>query len=221
METIDYTKLSAEEKAKLKAALAADERAQKERLKEEKNTYKRLQSEFIDTYFPRLLEIAQNLSDRKAEIFDGSKTLLGMKQVVYGISDDEMLKQQSHSISNADYSKTIIIGHNIVDGWDKDLASVGVSKVNDWIVRQITPENQIMANIVRDLLKQNKEGMPKAQRVLELHNQAELSGDKELIDAVSMIKEAYRPEKTTTFIKAKMKDENGQDVWINLSMSNA
>ncbi len=220
MENFDYSKLSAKEKAELKSKLAAEEKQEKQKKQEDKKTYRTLQDEFIAKNFPRLLSTERILGLIKSNLYNGSKDLMEIKKQVYGISDDEFESQQSHSISNLDYSKTIIIGHNIVDGWDKDLAASGVAKVNNWILKQITPENQLMANIVRDLLKPNKEGMPKAQRVLELHNQAEQSGDTELMEAVGLIKEAYRPEKTSTFIKAKMKVD-GKDVWINLSMSNA
>jgi len=107
----------------------------------------------------------------------------------------------------------------VVDGWDTDLANAGISGVNDWLAKRITEESKPFIDIIRDLLKPNKDGLLKAPRVLELHNQAEKIGDRELIEKVSMIKEAYRPAKTTTFVKAKFKDADGNNKWLSLSMS--
>jgi hypothetical protein len=213
--------LSAEQKAELKAQLEQEEKEAKEQTKQEKEAYKGLQNEFVEGFFPKLMDIVQKLSDSKAELFANASPIFDLKKQVFGISGDEFAKQQSHSISNHDFSKTIILGHNTVDGWDMEVATAGIARVNDWLAKQASEQNQVLVGIIRDLLKPNKEGLLKAPRVLELHNQAEKFGDKELIEAVGMIKEAYRPKKTTTFIKAKTKDENGKDIWLNLSMSQA
>jgi hypothetical protein len=213
--------LTPEQKAALKEQLAAEERTEKERIKKEKDTYKTLQHEFVEQFFPKLAEIAGSLTLAKAELFDEVKTILDIKKQLYNITDEAFAQQQSHSISNANYTKTIILGHNVIDGWDSDLASAGIAKVNDWLTKKMKVENQELINIIRDLLKPNKDGLLKANRVMELHTQAEKIGDAELIEAVGIIKEAYRPAKTTTYVKAKMRDDDGRDVWLNLSMSQA
>jgi hypothetical protein len=75
--------------------------------------------------------------------------------------------------------------------------------------------------MIRDLLRPDRNGMLKASRVVELYSRAVKINDEELIKHVQTIQEAYVPKKTTTFIKAKYKDDDGRDIWLNLSMSSA
>ena len=213
--------LSLDEIEKLKEQLKQKEKEKKELLKKEKETYKYLQCEFVDVFFPKLAQAAQSLTLLKAELFENATTIFDMKRSIFGISDESFNNQGSHNLSNNDFSKTIILGRNNIDGWDDEVASAGIGRVNEWLSKQVDDKNENLIEFIRDLLKPNKEGMLKANRVLELHNRAEKMGDEELIDAVNMIKEAYRPVKTTTYVKAKMKDDDGNDVWLNLSMSQA
>lgn len=218
---MDLSQLTPEQKQELLKQLAAEKQAEKLQKQAEKDAYKALQSEYVDTFFPRLENAQLMLAEIKKTLFDTMKDVLSLKQKVYELSDLEMERQQSHSISNADFSKTIILGSNIVDDWDQEMASAGVARVNDWLTKKMTDTNIDLVGIIRELLRPNKDGVLKANRVLELRNQAEKIGDTELISAVSIIQESYRPKKTTTYVKAKYRNQNGQDVWLSLSMSNA
>jgi hypothetical protein len=218
---MDLTKLSAEEKAKLRAQLDAEEKANREKIRTERETLKQLTDEFVEAFFPKLVEIASRLTLAKAELFENANTVLNIKREVFGMSEEAFNAQQSHSLSNKDFSKTIILGHNIVDGWDPDYTTAGLSKTKAWVDKQLTGQNQFLVNSLKNMLKPNKDGVLKASRVIELHNSAVEHGDRELIEAIEEIKAGYRPKKTTTFVKAKMKGDNGQDIWLNLSMSQA
>lgn len=213
--------LTPEQKKALKEQFEAEEKAARDNVKREKETYKQLQNDFVDMFFPKLADTAGQLTLLKTELFENAKAILDMKCAAYGISAEQFGKQQSHTISNGDFSRSIILGRNVVDGWDTEVANAGVGKVNDWLSKQATSSNATLIGMIRDLLKPNKDGLLKAPRVLELMNQAEKIGDSELIEAVSLLREAYRPKSTTTYVKAKMKDEDGGDVWLNLSMSQA
>jgi len=73
--------------------------------------------------------------------------------------------------------------------------------------------------MVRDLLKPNKEGVLKANRVLDLTRKADELGDPELIEAVKIIRDSHRPDRTSTYVKAMYKDEKGERQYLGLSMS--
>lgn len=217
---MDFDKLTKEEKAALRAKFIAEERAEKERIKQDKDAYKAIQDEFVEKSFPKLVEISDRLTIAKTELFEAARTIIDLKKSVYNITDEELENQQSHSFSNADFSKTIMIGHNVVDGWDPDLAAAGLSKVNNWFTKQANNDNQQFLNMARNLLKPNRDGIMKAPRVLELRNEADKIGDPDLIEGVAMISEAYIPKKSTTFVKAKIKTDEGE-IFLNLSMSSA
>ncbi len=218
---MNLTDLTPEQRRALKEQLKAEEKAEKEKLKGDKEAYKALQNEFVAQFFPKLVKIAEDLTLSKAELFETARTILDFKRNVYGLSEEQLAQQQSHTISSSDFSKSIILGHNVVDGWDAEVANAGVSRVTEWLGKQTNDANRMLVGMIRDLLKPNKDGLLKAPRVLELMNQAEKIGDQELIDAVNLIREAYRPVKTTTYVKAKFKDEDGRDMFLNLSMSQA
>jgi wobble nucleotide-excising tRNase len=218
---MDIKDLTETEKAVLLRQLASELRAKKEKKQGDKETLNMLTHEFVEKYFPILEATGKRMSEVKGHIFDDSKTILELKKEAYELSDDAMLRQQSHSLSTENCDKTIIIGHNTIDGWDESLAASGIDKVNKWLASKMTDENKDVIDMVRDLLKPNKEGLLKANRVIELSNRASKIGDPILIEAVGELQKAYQPRKTTTYVKAKFRNEDGQDVWLNLSMSNA
>jgi hypothetical protein len=200
--------------------LEEEKKAKKMKKEQDKEALKELQDEFVEKFFPELRAMEGKLSDMKLTIFENVGSILSLKKNVYELSDEAMSKQQSHTISNTAYDKTIIIGHNTVDGWDQEQASSGINKVNKWLEKQLKNNSKDLVEMIRDLLRPNKDGILKANRVIELSNRANKIGDSELIDAVAEIQQAYKPRKTTTYIKAKYRNSDGQDVWLNLSMAN-
>jgi len=114
---------------------------------------------------------------------------------------------------------SIIIGHNVIDRWDETV-SAGVEFVNKWLNSLAKDdESAVLVDMIRDLMKPDKEGQLKANRVLELAKKADEIGNADLKEGVRIIRDAYRPAKTSTFLKAKYKDELGRDQWLPLSMS--
>ncbi|MDR1879061.1 MAG: DUF3164 family protein [Bacteroidales bacterium] len=218
---MDLNELTPEQKAKLLEQLEQEQREKKKKQQEQKEMFKDMSDEFVNVYFDKLRGVEDTLKEVKQEVFSEVEVLLSLKKEAYGMSDDAMERQQSHSISSADCKKTIILGHNVIDGWDADMAASGIDRVNKWLMSKMNDGNKELVEMIKDLLKPNKDGLLKANRVIELSNRAAKIGDASLIEAVSEIQSAYQPRKTTTFVKAKYKDANGQEVWLNLSMSNA
>jgi hypothetical protein len=218
---MDINNLSNEELAAIEAQLKERKKVEKEKELQDRETLKQLQHEFVEVFFPKLVQVAESLTLSKEEIFDGIRDVLALKKSVYKMSDEAWEKQQTHTFSTQKFDKTIIVGYNVVDGWDQDLAASGVDGVNKWLSGKLNESNAELVEMIRDLLRPNKDGILKANRVLELYNRAVKIGDEELIRHVGKIQEAYIPQKTTAFVKAKYKGENGQDIWLNLSMSNA
>jgi len=219
MSNLDFNNLSPEQKAQLKAQLDAEEKAAKDKLKREKETYEQIKDAQIKTTFKTLSKISSELEVSKLNVFGDFKAILGMKKDLFGLSDEQMLTQESHTFTTTDGSVSIIIGHNVIDGWDETV-DVGIEKVNQWLTKLAKDdESAMLVGLIRDLMKPNKDGVLKANRVLDLSKKASEIGDKELISAVEIIRDAYRPTKTGTFVKARYVDENGAKQWLPLSMS--
>lgn len=216
---MDINKLTAEEKAELKKQLAAEEKAEKENAKKQIEDYNTLKEQQVKETFEMLRDVSGALEIAKSTIFEQFGAVLKMKQELYCLTDADMEIQQSHTFTSLDGKISIIVGSNVIDRWSDDVA-IGIGKVTAWIDRLGTDEkSEFMVGIIKDLLKPNKDGMLKASRVLDLSKKAAEYGDQELIEAVDFIRDQYRPAKTSTFVKAKYTDPDGNIQWLPLSMS--
>lgn len=186
----------------------------------DKQAYNDLKEETVTHVFHFLSGISETIGKAKERVFENFKDLLDMKMSVFELSDEDMLKQQSHTFTN-EAGQSVKIGHNVVDGYDEELLNAGTQGVIRWLESKVTPENKVFIGMIRDLLRPNKEGVLKASRVLELANKAREIGDTALIKSVEMMVEAYKPVKTSSYVKASYKNEKGETVWLALSMSQA
>lgn len=213
---IDIKNLTPEQKAEMMRQLAEDQKAEQQQKQREKDVFIAVRNETVERVYGHLKAVSDTLTEVKDKMLSDFDTLLDMKSDLYGID----AKQQSHNWTSADGNVTIVTGYNTIDKWD-DTVGAGVARVQAWIDNQVTDQNRNIVEMVRDLLKPNKDGVLKANRVLDLQNSAERIGDKELIEAVKIIREAYRPDRSGSYIKAKMRDADGNWSWMPLSMSQA
>lgn len=216
METIDFTKLTPEQKRALRDQMDAEERAATDAARKMREDYETLKDEQVKVSFKRLQNISLALEEEKVDIFNQFGSLLAMKKELHNLTDEQMELQQSHTFTTSKNDVSLIIGSNAIDGWTDDV-NIGIQGINDWIDTKITdPDDRA---IIRTLLKPDKNGVLKANRVLELSNEAHKRGDKELIKHVDFVQSQYRPQKTSTYVKAKYKDANGVWQWLALTMS--
>lgn len=216
MENLDFNQLTAEQKRQLRQQFEAEERAEKENMQKMHEDYETLKDEQVKVSFKRLQNISMALEEEKVDIFNQFGVLLAMKKELHNLTDEQMELQQSHTFTTSKNDISLIIGSNAIDGWTDDV-NIGIQGINDWIDTKITdPDDRA---IIRTLLKPDKNGVLKANRVLELSNEAHKRGDKELIKHVDFVQSQYRPVKTSTYVKAKFKDANGVWQWLALTMS--
>lgn len=219
METVDIRTLSEEQKAQLLMQLASEERARKDKQKRERAAYEQLKDAQVRATFKELQRISSQLELAKQKVFDDFEVVLRMKKELFDLSDERMLTQESHTFTTTDGEVSIIIGHNVIDSWDETV-SIGIERVNSWLKKLAKDEESaVLVGLIRDLLKPNKDGVLKANRILDLSKKAAELGDRELIEAVELIRDAYRPTRTSTYVKAKYLDEHGRKQWLALSMS--
>jgi hypothetical protein len=216
---MDLQNLSPEEKRKMLADLEADVKAEDARKRREKKAYEAMRDQTVRKMFKKLEKLSKMILDTKSEAFETFETILNLKRELYQVGDARWQSQQSHTFTTEDQKMSIIIGHNVIDRWDETV-SAGVEFVNKWLNSLAKDdESAVLVDMIRDLMKPDKEGQLKANRVLELAKKADEIGNADLKEGVRIIRDAYRPAKTSTFLKAKYKDELGRDQWLPLSMS--
>lgn len=212
MNIIDITKMTPEEKKAVLEALQAEENEVTKR----RNEYKELVKETVIKNFEEIKNISELLMKTKKNVFEDFKTILEMKAELYGIREN----QQTHTFTT-DEGLTIKIGHRIVDDFD-DTVHTGIEKVKGYIKSLALGERKIeIERMLELLLKKDKKGNLKANRVLELKKLALEVKDDEFIDGVKIIEQAYTPQKSSEFIEAYYKNNKGEKIYIPLSISSA
>lgn len=216
---INISALTPEERAQLRLQLEAEERAAKEKRRKDLEAYEQLKDAQVMATFKELQNISSSLEVAKQRVFKEFELLLQMKKELFELTEERMLSQESHTFTSSDGTKSIIIGHNVIDSWDETV-KIGIDRVNKWLSKLARDEESaVLVGLIRDLLKPNKDGVLKASRILDLSKKAAELGDKELMDAVELIRDSYRPTRTSTYVKARYVDAHGQRQWLALSMS--
>ncbi|MCU7571595.1 DUF3164 family protein [Riemerella anatipestifer] len=203
----DLSSLTAEE---LQAEL--DRRNQEKA--EDRKVYKEIVSQELPQIVASLRVLSQTISKVKLFAFENLKTLLDLKSKAYSVKDT----QQSHTFTD-EQGNTITYGFRIIDGWD-DTVTAGIDKVREFISSLAKDEaTGKLVHAVNQLLKKDAKGNLKASRVLELTKLAEEFNDPNFTDAVNIIRQSYKPQRSAFFIDASYTDKQGKKVNIPLSIS--
>lgn len=212
---VNLKDLTAEQKRQLLADLAAEEKAAEEKKAADRETYKSIVVETVDDTFLDLARLSQKISDIKALVFNNFAQVIDMKRSLYAVKEG----QQSHTFSNADSSISITIGYRVIDDYD-DTVNSGIEIVKTWIKKQAKDAAAAnLVDIINGLLKKDAKGNLKASRVLELQNHADKVNDPELSDGVRIIRDSYKPKRTSYFIEATFTDPGGKKQNLPLSIT--
>ena len=212
---MDITKMTAAERAELKAQLEAEERAEKQKRQDDIAAYKSAVDEFCRLKFSRLEQLSAEMRRLKDEVFAEAEALIQLKEELFKTKSD----RHSDQFTTSDGRITLALGNRTNDGWD-DTVEVGVAKVKEFIKSLAKDDDSAaLAEMVMNLLAKDRKGNLKASRVLQLREIARKSGYPALIEATDIIQSAYRPEETCQFISVSWKDDKGVKRTLPLSMA--
>ena len=207
--------MTAEERAQLKAQLAEEDRQEALRKQEQKDAYMQMKDQFLERNLEKLKALSDQMQALKKEIFDDAETLIKRKDELFNTKTD----RQSNTFSHESGKYSISLGNRINEGWD-DTCEQGIEKVKEFLQTLAKDDNSaaLVETIMRLIAKNNK-GMLKASKVLELEKLANKIQSAELTEGLNIIKNSYRPKPTCQFISVTMKDDNGNDKQLPLSLS--
>lgn len=212
---MDITKMTAAERASLKAQLEAEERAEKQKREYDVAAYKSAVDEFCRLKFSRLKALSEEMRCLKNEVFAEAETLIKLKEELFKTKSD----RHSNQFTTSDGKITVALGYRTNDGWD-DTVNVGVDKVKTFIKSLAKDEDSAaLTEMVMNLLAKDRKGNLKASRVLQLREIARKSGYPQLIEATDIIQNAYRPVDTCQFISVSYKDDKGVKQTLPLSLA--
>lgn len=192
----------------IKAREAAAEQSRLQNI----DSYKRLVSETVVESFPHLENLSAAMFATKDLVRSNFNAVLELKAELYGVKEG----QQSHQFTNDDDTLRIRIGYNMVDSYD-DTVETGIALVRNYINSLATDEkSKTLVDMVSKLLAKDNKGTLKASRVLQLQQMADKIGDTQLTDGVKIIRQAYKPVQSKSYIRAEYKNDKG--VWISLPL---
>ena len=207
--------LTPAQRAELKAQLEAAERAEKQKRQADIDAYKQSVDEFVRTTFERMKKVSELMREEKNTAFTAADTIIALKDELYDTKTD----RHSNSFTSSDGMISITLGRRTNDGWD-DTVNVGVQKVHDFFKSMARDEEMAaLTEMVMSLLARDKKGNLKASRVLQLREVARKSGYSDLMEAVDIIQQAYKPVESVEFISVQYKDENGVKQTLPLSLA--
>lgn len=210
---MDISKMTAAQRAELKAQLEAQERAEKQKREDDVNAYKDLVAGFCHRTKERMLALSGQMRQHKDEVFSEVEAVIQLKEALYDTKVDR------HSNSFTADGITVSLGRRTNDGWD-DTVEVGISKVKDFLAGLAKDENSgKLYKAVMQLLSKDRKGNLKASALLQLEKYAAEWKDPLFSEGVAIIREAYSPVETCDFISVSYKDENGKVHAIPLSLA--
>ena len=212
---MDVKNMTAEERAQMKSQLAEEDRQEALRKQEQKDAYMQMKDQFLERNLEKLKALSDQMQALKKEIFDDAETLIKLKDELFHTKTD----RQSNTFSHESGKYSISLGNRINEGWD-DTCEQGIEKVKEFLKTLAKDDNSaaLVETIMRLIAKNNK-GMLKASKVLELEKLANKIQSAELTEGLNIIKNSYRPKPTCQFISVTMKDDNGNEKQLPLSLS--
>lgn len=212
---MDITKMTKEEKAKLFAELEADKKAEEMRVQKERETYKDLVDATVAKCVTKLQNLSSEMQRVKQEVFEEFRAIITMKNELFNTK----LNRQSDTFTTSDSKMSITLGNRVNEGWD-DTVEAGISKVKEYLSTLAKDEETAtLVETIMGLLAKDRKGALKANKVLELERLAIKSQNKEFLDGIAIIKDAYRPVPTCQFIEVSTKDTEGKEYKLPLSLS--
>lgn len=212
---MDIRNLTKEEREELKAQLEAEEKAEKARVENEREEYKRLVDASVRSAVGKLQKLSDEMMRVKREVFEEFDTLIRMKNELFRVK----LDRKTDTFTTGDGTMSLTLGSRTNEGWD-DTVEAGIAKVKEYLGTLAKDDNSAaLVETVMGLLAKDRKGALKANKVLELERLAVKSQDKEFLDGIGIIKAAYRPVPTCQFISVETKDEKGNAQFLPLSLS--
>jgi hypothetical protein len=212
---MDLQSLSQEERAQLLAELQAEDRAAKERVRQERDTYKSLKDESILKTFDVLQNVSRRIEAVKRQVFEDFETVISLKDEIFKTKSD----RQTNTFTTEDGRVSVTLGNRVYEGW-ADTVNVGIGKVKNYLKTLARDENSAnLVETVMGLLSKDRKGNLKASKVLELERLAKKTGDTEFLDGIGIIRDAYRPTPSCKFIQVKYRDDDGKEYSLPLSFS--
>ena len=198
---IDLKNLSADAKKALKAELAQEEKAEKEKRKTDVATLKEIGLEFLTNNIDTLALRHIDMETEVARIFKELTGYIDLKASIYGV---EKLDQDSHTVTHPEGDCSITIGYNPGISFD-GTETAGVQKIMNYLTALSGDEHdenaQKLSKAVKFFLRPNlKTGMLNPGRIIQLNQMRKDFNSPEFDEGMDIIVDAQNKTKGSTYV---------------------
>lgn len=212
---MDITNLTKEERAELLARLNEEKQREEQQEQERRDSYKELVDSTVREAVAKLTALSNDMMRVKQEVFNDFAALIKSKNELFNVKID----RQSDTFTTSDSVASITLGNRTNEGWD-DTVNAGIEMVREYMATLATnQETAVLIETIMGLLAKDRKGTLKANKVLELERLAVKSQNALFLEGIKVIKAAYRPVPTCQFISVRLKDKEGKEVQLPLSLS--
>ena len=192
-------------------------KAAEEKRKADLAAYNTLVDETIEQAMPLLVQVSETISETKRIVIEQFRSALTLKGDILKVKDG----QRSHTFTNSKGTQRITLGFYQRDDY-RDTVEDGITMVREAIESMATDDkSRALVQAVMRLLARDQKGTLKASRVLQLQKLAEDSHNERFQEGVRIIRDSYQPTISKQFIRAEVKEENGEWKGVNLGMTEA
>lgn len=188
-----------------------------ERLERDKtlSSYRALVDETIENLIPRLVEVSNSMKELKKLAFEEFQNAIEMKKSLFDLKGET--EQKSYTFSNSTSTKRIQIGYYTIDAW-ADTVNEGVDIVMEWLkdLGSNDKEKALIRAVTR-LLSRSANGNLNAKKVMELRSTVGDIATKRVLEGIELIEKSYQPERSKTYMRVEVKNEDGQ--WENIPLN--
>lgn len=211
---INLDNLNADQLEQLEQQLEAKKKADKARIQADRDAYTELVDETVRDMVKRLQNLSSEMAVVKAGVFAAFDTIIKTKEELFKVK----LDRKSDTFTTRDGQMSIQLGYRTLDAYD-DTVDAGIAMVKEYLGTLAKDDNSAaLVDTVMSLLAKNRKGELKASRVLELERLAAKSGSREFMEGINTIKAAYKPAKSGQFITVTVKNDEGKDENLPLSI---
>ena len=196
---INISTLTTAQRKEMLKQLAAEEKAEKNNLKANRDAYKALSLEFLNKHIDGLIDRQTSMEALVTSIFRDYNPILALKADAFG---EDVHDQESHTYTNPDGTSSITIGHNITISFD-GTESAGISKIKNVLVSlESDNENVIkLHKAVSIFLRPNKKtGMLNPASIIQLNQMRDDFQSSEFNEGLDIIIAAQNRTKGSMYV---------------------
>jgi hypothetical protein len=192
---------------------AREKKREEEMRKREKEVYRELVNNAVDSNFKELQEASSTLKKVKAKVLAEFDTLITQKSELFDVRNE----QRSHSFTNDDMTMRITIGNYVTDNY-RDTVNEGIALVREAISDLATDaKGKVLVNAVMKLLSRDSQGNIKASRVMQLASIASKIENEKFARGVQIIQDAYAPSVSKRYIRCEYRPSTDSE-WVTVPL---